>query len=227
MNALLPIGRPVRVEMLLDLVCPWCFLGFRRLQRALAARPQLDVTVAWRPFLLNPDLPESGLPHEEFVRRKYGGDERARRFYRSVSELGEQDGATFRFDRIRRIPSTVDAHRLLGWSAAWPSRTAPFVDGLFTAHFTDGADIGDHGTLAVLAARAGLDADAARDMLRGTDGLDRVHTENLRAHRAGITGVPCVIVGGELAVMGAQESIVLQRLLDAATAETMEIALSR
>lgn len=218
MNALTPIHTRLAIEVVHDFVCPWCYLGVRRLLRALALRPDDLFEINWRPFLLNPDIPREGLSRPDYVQRKYGGEERGRRLYASVTELGLQDGVTFRFDRMTHIPSSVDAHRLAGWAARFGPADA-LVEALFAAQFTQGLDIGDLDVLAGIAAAAGLDESAAFAFLRSRENADIVHSENLRAHRRGISGVPCFVFAGRLAVSGAQETEVFLRLLDVATLE--------
>ncbi len=218
MNVLAPPRSRLAVEVVHDLVCPWCFLGLRRLMRALRRRPDLQADMIWRPFLLNPDMPRVGMPRADYVVRKFGGEERARRLYASIAEIGRSEGVLFRFDRIRRTPSSVDAHRLVRWSAGY-GRGAEMVEALFSAHFTDGRDIGDAHVLAAVAQSCGLDAGEALHFLHGDAECDAVHAENLRAHRLGINGVPCFVIGGRHAIAGAQEPEVIERLLDVALVE--------
>jgi len=206
------------IEVVHDLVCPWCYLGVHRLLRTLQRRPDVAYDLAWHPFLLNPDMPRTGMPRHDYVIRKFGGEERARRLYGSITDIGRNEGLGFRFDRIRLTPSSVDAHRLVRL-AAREGRADAMVQALFAAHFTEGLDIGDIQVLAALAATCGLDPTAARAFLDGTDERDVVHAENLRAHRLGINGVPCFVLAGRHAIAGAQESEVLERLLDVALIE--------
>ncbi len=220
MNALAPPSSRPTIEVVHDFVCPWCYLGVRRLLRALASRPGQSFAIDWRPFLLNPDIPRQGLSRADYVVRKFGGEDRARRLYASVTELGRQDGVAFRFERMAHVPSSVDAHRLAGWAARFGAVNA-VVEALFAAQFAEGLDIGDHAVLAAIAAGIGLDAAEALAYLRSSEGADLVHAENLRAHRRGISGVPCFVFPGRLAVSGAQEAEVFQRLLDVAALETV------
>jgi predicted DsbA family dithiol-disulfide isomerase len=206
------------IEVVHDLVCPWCYLGVRRLLRTRARRPDLLVDLHWRPFLLNPDMPRGGMARADYVVRKFGGEERARRLYASISDLGAAEGISFRFDRIRRTPSSVDAHRLVRWAARF-GRAGDVVEALFAAHFADGRDIGDAAVLAAVAASCGLRQSAARAFLATDAELDTVHADNLRAHRLGINGVPCFVVAGRHAIAGAQEPAVIERLLDVAAVE--------
>jgi predicted DsbA family dithiol-disulfide isomerase len=220
MNVLVPPRTHLTVEVVHDLVCPWCFLGLRRLQRLLRRRPDLGFEVAWRPFLLNPDMPRVGMPRADYVVRKFGGEDRARRLYASIAEIGRSEGVLFRFDRIRRTPSSVDAHRLVRFAAAY-GRGPETVEALFSAHFTDGRDIGDPGVLIAVAQACGLEAATVRRFLYSDAETDAVHAENLRAHRLGINGVPCFVIGGRHAIAGAQEPEVLERLLDVALVEAI------
>ncbi len=221
MNILAPPKARLVVEVVHDLVCPWCYLGTRRLVRTVRRRPDLLVELVWRPFLLNPDMPRLGMARSDYVVRKFGGEDRARRLYGSIADIGRAEGVPFRFDRVRRTPSSVDAHRLVRWSARY-GRADEVVEALFAAHFADGRDIGDIGMLTAIAASCGLDPAAAHLMLAGDAELDGVHADNLRAHRLGINGVPCFVVGGRHAIAGAQEPEVIERLLDVAAVEMMD-----
>jgi predicted DsbA family dithiol-disulfide isomerase len=221
MNVLAPPKARLSVEVVYDLVCPWCYLGLRRLLRTLRRRPDLLFDITWRPFLLNPDMPRAGMARADYVVRKFGGEDRARRLYASISEIGRSEGLQFRFERIRRTPSSVDAHRLVRYAAGF-GRATEMVEALFAAHFTDGRDIGEIAGLAEIAAGCGLDGVLAQSFLRSDAETDTVHSENLRAHRLGINGVPCFVIGGRHAIAGAQESEVIERLLDVAVVEAAE-----
>jgi predicted DsbA family dithiol-disulfide isomerase len=217
-NLLTPAHARLQIEVVFDLVCPWCFLGVRRLRRMLRARPDVRADLIWRPFLLNPDLAPQGVPRQEYLVRKFGGEDRARRLHGTIAELGRAEGLEFRFDRIRRVPHSLDAHRLVRWAGRQGASDA-MVEALFLAYFADGADVGDAAVLAAVAARQGLDGVAARRFLATAAEVEAVHADNLRAHRLGINGVPCFVVGGRHAIAGAQEAEVLERLLDVALVE--------
>ena len=221
MNILAPPKARLGVEIVYDLVCPWCFLGTRRLMRTLRRRPDLLFELTWRPFLLNPDMPRLGMSRPDYVVRKFGGEDRARRLYASIAEIGRAEGVPFRFEKIRRTPSSVDAHRLVRYAARF-GRADEMVEALFSAHFTDGRDIGDHAVLLSIAPACGLDLAATRRFLAGDAEADAVHADNLRAHRLGITGVPCFVIAGRHAIAGAQEPEVIERLLDVAAIEAAE-----
>lgn len=203
------------IEVVFDFVCPWCFLGVRRLLRVLADRPDLQAELHWRPFLLNPDIAPGGVPRQDWLTRRLGGEDRARRLNGAITELGAAEGIAFRFDLLKRVPASLDAHRLLRWA----SRQGPceeLVDQLFRAHFTEGADIGQPSALAAIAEGCGFPG--AAHFLAGAGEAEWVHLENLRAHRLGINGVPCFVVEGQHAIAGAQEPEVLERLIEVALA---------
>jgi len=217
-NVLAPPRARLQVEVVYDLVCPWCYLGTRRLRRALRARPDVLADILWRPFLLNPDIPLAGMPRQEFLTRKFGGEERARRLHGTIADLGRAEGVPFRFERILRMPSSLDAHRLVRFAAREGLADA-MVDALFHGYFAEGADIGHLDTLLRIAQGVGLDRAATHRFLDSAAEADAVHAENLRAHRLGINGVPCFVIGGRHAIAGAQEPEVLERLLDVALVE--------
>ena len=221
----LPIPpRPrLSIQVVHDLVCPWCYIGVRRLFRTLRRRPELQFELTWRPFLLNPDMPRAGMARAEYVLRKFGGEERARRLYASLAEIGLAEGVQFRFERIRRTPSSIDAHRLVRLATRY-GRAPEIVEALFAAHFTDGRDLGDIRVLIAIAASCGLSGEAARQFLLGEEAAESVHAENLHAHRLGINGVPCFVVAGRHAIAGAQEPEVIERLLDVALVDALEQA---
>jgi predicted DsbA family dithiol-disulfide isomerase len=166
-------------------------------------------------------MPRAGMSRPDYVIRKFGGEDRARRLYASIAEIGRAEGIEFRFDRIRRTPNSVDAHRLVRLSARY-GLADQMVQALFFAHFTDGRDTGDHKVLIAVATACGLDPAAVRAFLRSDQDADSVYAENLRAHRLGINGVPCFVIAGRHAIAGAQEPEVIERLLDIAVVEAAE-----
>nr|WP_209442023.1 DsbA family oxidoreductase [Neoroseomonas oryzicola] len=215
---LAPPRARLQIEVVFDLVCPWCYLGTRRLRRALRARPDIVADILWRPFLLNPDIPAAGLPRQDFLTRKFGGEERARRLHATISELGRAEGVPFRFDRILRMPSSLDAHRLVRY-AAREGQADQMVEALFHGYFAEGLDLGHIDSLVRIATRVGLEQGAVHRFLDSGAEADAVHAENLRAHRLGINGVPCFVVAGRHAIAGAQEPEVIERLIDVALVE--------
>jgi predicted DsbA family dithiol-disulfide isomerase len=219
-NILTPPKARLKIEIVHDLVCPWCYLGIRRLIRTLRRRPDIAFELIWRPFLLNPDMPRLGMSRPDYVVRKFGGEDRARRLYATITDVGRQEGLTFRFDRIRRTPSSIDAHRLVRFAAGY-GVADNLVEALFAAHFSNGQDIGEHAVLAAVAASCGMDSHLVRAFLASDEEAEAVHADNLRAHRLGINGVPCFVVDGMHAIAGAQEPEVIERLLDIATVDSV------
>lgn len=209
---------PLVVDVVSDLVCPWCFIGKRKLESALAefahAEPRVDMQVRWHPFQLNPDLPADGLPRTRYVAQKFGGASRASEIYARVKAAGELVGIPFEFDRIEIQPNTFDGHRLVAW-AQQQGDAGGLVERLFSAFFLEGRRIGDTSELARLAADCGWPEEGARAMLASDALRDVVTDESREAIGAGIQGVPCFIFNGRVAVSGAQDP---QNLLEAITA---------
>jgi predicted DsbA family dithiol-disulfide isomerase len=221
-NVLAPPKARLSIEIVHDLVCPWCYLGVRRLLRTLRRRPDIAFELIWRPFLLNPDMPRIGMARPDYVVRKFGGEDRAKRLYATISETGRNEGLDFRFDRIRRTPSSIDAHRLVRYASGY-GRADSLVEALLAAHFSDGYDIGEHSVLVAVAAACGMDPVLARRFLASDAEAEGVHADNLRAHRLGINGVPCFVVDGMHAIAGAQEPAVIERLLDIAMVDAVRL----
>jgi predicted DsbA family dithiol-disulfide isomerase len=206
------------IDIVSDTVCPWCFIGKRRLERALAQRPGLEVQIGWRPFELNPDMPPAGLDRAQYLQLKFGGVERAGRIYATIANAGAEEGIDFRFDRIRRTPNTIASHRLIRW-AAGQNRQDAVVERLFTTYFVQGEDIGDHEVLTAVARDAGMDPELTRDLLTRGDDVEVVKAEEQVARRMGINGVPCFIVDRKYAISGAQDPAVLLQVFDLAVRE--------
>ena len=193
----------IYVDIVSDTICPWCYIGKRRFERALAQSGRADIAVAWRPFQLNPDMPPEGMTRDDYVRAKFGGGDRPRQIYQAIAESGREAGIEFQFSRIRRTPNTVLSHRLVHWSAK-QERQDEIVAELFKAYFEEGLDIGDIDTLVECARRGGLDPFAAHRFLLGDEGRQEVVASDVYARRLGINGVPCFIVNRKYAVSGAQ-----------------------
>jgi predicted DsbA family dithiol-disulfide isomerase len=194
----------VLIDIFSDVVCPWCFIGKRRLEKALGMRPEIAPQIRWRAYQLNPDMPAEGMPTEEFFTAKFGGAERIDERRAAVIEAGRSAGIEFAFERIGREPNTRDAHRLIR-HAADRGKAGPLVEALFQAHFMKGRDIGDRATLAAIAGDNGLDAAEARAFLDTERGAEAVLAEEEQAQRLGISAVPCYIFELQYAVAGAQE----------------------
>ncbi len=221
MNILTPMPSRLAIEFVYDFVCPWCYLGVKRLGFLLARRQDLGVELIWRPFLLNPDMPRGGMSRTDYMIRKFGAEDRARRLYASIAEIGAADGIWFNFPAIRHTPNSVDAHRLVR-HAGHSGAADALVEDIFNAHFIEGADIGSHAVLTQLAAGRGMDRQQVAAFLASGQGAEFVHAENLHAHRLGINGVPCFLIDGEHAIAGAQETEVLERLIELACSTARE-----
>ena len=188
------------IDVISDVICPWCFIGKRRLEKALGGRP---ATVRWHPFQLNPDMPREGIDRKEYRIRKFGSWERSLELDAQVAAAGRGEGIAFDFDRMARTPNTLDAHRII-WLAGERGVQDAVVEALFLAYFTDGRDLSDRATLAEVAAGAGLDRDEVVELLEGDKGLDVVRAGEEQARRIGVSGVPFFVVNGKVALSGAQ-----------------------
>jgi len=202
---------PLSVDIISDVVCPWCYLGKRRLEAALELASERDVTVQWKPFRLDPTIPREGIGRRDYLERKFGSVEAVRPMHDQLAALGAAVGIDFRFDRITRSPNTVDAHRLIRWAAAEGVQDEA-VERLFLAYFTEGLDIGHPAVLAQLGSDVGLGREVA-DRLSSAEDRAEVEGEIETAYRIGVSGVPCYIVDRRYAIVGAQEPPVLAGVL--------------
>ena len=205
----------VQIDIYADPVCPWCFIGKRRIERTLAARDDVAATVTWRPFQLNPDMPPEGMDRVTYLSSKFGGMERAAKFYNLIAEAGQSERIAFDFEAIQHTPNTLDAHRLIRF-AGLHGRQSDVVEALFNAYFMTGEDIGDHGVLTRIAFASGLDGHAVKEYLAGDADRSEIAAEDLRARRMSIDAVPCFIIDGQYAISGAQEPEAFYPLLDLA-----------
>ena len=205
----------MHIDIVADVTCPWCFIGKRRLERALALRPDLTATLSWRAFELNPDLPSDGISRELYISTRFGNSRPAERLYAAVSAAGRAEGIEFVFERIRRTPNTLRAHRLIHLVGA-KGAADRVVETLFRGYFLKGLDIGDIDTLAKLAARAGLDQEETHRYLMGDDGTLEVRAEEHRARRLGIHAVPYFVLERGYAISGAQEPEMFLPMFDIA-----------
>ncbi len=207
------------IEVVSDVVCPWCYLGKRRLERAIATLPDGTIAVRWRPFRLDATIPPQGIDRQTYVTRKFGSVAAVDGAHRQLTEMGRAEGIAYRFDRITRSPNTIDAHRLVRW-AADDGREDAMVERLFAAYFSEGLDVGDQAVLARLAGEAGLDEDTTARRLAGDEDRAEVAGEIDQAYRIGVTGVPCFIIDRRYAVIGAQPPEVIAAAIEQAASET-------
>lgn len=219
----------LRIDVVSDVVCPWCFVGKRRLDAALAqlaAAGEPVPAVHWHPFELNPDLPRDGIDRRQYLTAKFGGAQRAAAIYERVRAAGATAGIDFAFDRILRQPNTRDAHRLIAWAEgqgaddashdAAASGVSTLVERVFRAYFCEGRSLVGVAALADLAGEAGYDRDAALAWLESDRGIAEVSDAEQRAHAIGVTGVPFFILAGRVAVSGAQDTEILLRAISQA-----------
>ncbi len=209
-------ANPLTIDVISDVVCPWCYLGEKRLAQALLDEPG-PVVVRWRPYQLDPTIPEGGLDRMEYMEKKFGRDGRLGAIHDRLVALGREAGVSFAFDKIARAPNTLDAHRLIRWSASAGVQGA-VVDRLFRAYFVEGRDVGDRGVLLDIAAECGLDAGLVANLLEGGADVEAVRNSIAEAQAIGVTGVPFFIFAGRLGVPGAQDVEALKRAMAQARA---------
>ncbi|MBT5239507.1 MAG: DsbA family oxidoreductase [Rhodospirillaceae bacterium] len=211
----------MKIEIVFDTVCPWCYVGKRRFDRALKDRPNLKPEIQYRSFLLNPDLPPGGVDRREFLERKFGSPQQYERVIEALVFTGKGEGIDFALDKIDRTPNSANSHRLVRLAQAIGAQ-GKAVDALFAAYFERGMDIGDPEILIRLAEEIGLDRQVATTHMLGEGDLNSVFNANARMHRLGVTGVPCYIFNESKAISGAQEPEIIVRMLDMASAQEAE-----
>jgi predicted DsbA family dithiol-disulfide isomerase len=201
----------INIDVVSDVVCPWCYLGKARLDQAIAnVAGEIHVTVNWRPYQLNPDLPPEGVDHKSHLAAKLGGQAAVDRAHQMLTGLGQQDGIAFDFDAVKISPNTLDAHRLIRWALTeGPEIQSKVASLLFKANFEQGRNVGDHAVLLDIATEAGLDRNVIAALLASNADKDAVGEEIEAARGMGVTGVPCFIIDSKYAVMGAQSVDVL------------------
>jgi len=192
------------VDVISDVICPWCYIGKRRYEKAIAAVDgQHDVKVHWHPFQLNPSMPKEGISRRDYRTKKFGSWERSLKLDAKVIAVGESEGIHFAFDKTEKTPNTVDAHRFI-WLAGQNDCHDAVVEALFRAYFTEGKDIGNYQTLIDVAAEAGLDRRAAETLLRSEAGLDVISNGREMSQRHQVDGVPFFIINNTITLSGAQ-----------------------
>lgn len=211
----------IQLDVVSDVMCPWCYIGKRRLEQALADLSgeasgngdAIEVELRWRPFQLDPTLPQEGRDRREYLEKKFGGPERAKEIYERIREAGLEEGLEFNFDAIEVSPNTIDAHRVIRWASNEGQEIQDkLVERLFKDFFMDGAHLGKHEVLVEAAGEAGMDESIVAALLATDQDRDAVSQEIAVAQQMGVTGVPCFIIDNKYAVMGAQPA---QHILDA------------
>jgi predicted DsbA family dithiol-disulfide isomerase len=204
----------MQIDVISDTVCPWCFIGKRRLMHAMALRSHIAFDVKWRPYRLDPTVPKTGMDRQAYMRAKFGDDPmKIVEMYKLIAQEGAKDGIEFDFAAIVRRPNTLDSHRLIRW-AEIAGVQDDVVERLFIAYFENGEDIGDIRVLADIADTCGMDGVEVAQMLESDTDIALVEREDQIAHEMGVTGVPAMIFGGKLAVSGAREAEMLAAVID-------------
>jgi predicted DsbA family dithiol-disulfide isomerase len=197
-------SEPITIDVVSDVVCPWCFIGKRRLEKAIASRPDLDVEVRFHPYFLNDWVPREGISRTEYLTTKFGSPERYNRNVPRMIEAAASEGLTYAPDKIQRQPNTLDCHRLILWADQQQGSGPRMKQRLMSLYFAEGADLTDREVLVKAAADCGLDATQVRELLATDTDVDTVTRAAEQAKAAGIDGVPMFIFNGVLAVSGAQ-----------------------
>ena len=208
----------VKLDIISDPICPWCYIGKTLLEEALAARPDHPFTIEWHPFQLNPDMPAAGMDRRAYLEGKFGGKEGAVRAYAPVVERAEAAGLKIDFEAMKRTPNTLDAHRLLHW-AGIEDKQNDCAAALFKAYFEDGRDIGHHEVLGDIADGLGMDAAVVQKLLKGDADRDDIIARDKQFREMGVRSVPTFIVNGQHAVPGCQDSALWLRVIDDITAQ--------
>jgi predicted DsbA family dithiol-disulfide isomerase len=200
----------IDVDVVSDVVCPWCFLGEKRLASAIATLKDIDVHVRWRPFQLDPTIPPEGKDRKAYMKAKFNDENRLRQIHANLVSLGGAEGIAFDFDAIKVSPNTLDAHRVIRWAGATGDAVQNrLVEELFARYFERGENTGDHRVLTEAARTAGMDAAVVETLLPTDADAEAMRAEIATASRMGISGVPCFLIEGKYAVMGAQDAAAL------------------
>lgn len=195
----------MQLDVISDTVCPWCYIGKRRLDKAISSwdRKDVEIAVTWRPYQLDATIPAEGVDRQKYYERKFG-TERAKEAGKVIAEYGEQEGIKFAFDKIKRSPNTLDSHRLVKW-AGTAGVQLDAVELLFKRYFEDGADVGCHEVLIEVATDIGMDVDLVRELLATDTDRKHIEYEDHKAREMGVTGVPCFLFEQKFSVVGAQD----------------------
>jgi predicted DsbA family dithiol-disulfide isomerase len=216
----------MQIDIVSDAICPWCYIGKRRFERALATYPDAgSLAITWWPFQLNPTMPPEGMERGIYLAEKFGSAAQAADIYRQVEAAGRREGISFAFDKMMRTPNTLESHRLIGFAAIRGVQNE-MVEVLFRGYFEQGKDIGQHDILLAAAQEVGLDDAETRAFLAGDEGRQEIAANDVAARQLGISGVPCFIVDRRFAISGAHEPEIFLRALQMAaqgsTPETLQ-----
>ena len=217
------MSKPVRIDIVSDVVCPWCFIGKKRLENAVAMKPDVPVELHWRPYFRNAGSPREGISREQYLTTKFGGVDRYKGIAQRVAAAAQAEGLTYAMDKISRQPNTTDAHRLIRW-AGEIGKAAEMKQTLMDFYFTQGGDLTDRETLVRAASAVGLDAEKVRADLASDKDVAEVERKAEAAKEAGIQGVPMFIFDGRFAVSGAQAPEYLAEAIERASQQSADAA---
>lgn len=211
----------IKLDIISDPICPWCYIGKAELDKALSEHPDHPFAIEWHPFQLNPDMPAGGMDRVEYLELKFGGKTGAANAYAPIVERAEAIGLKIDFPAIKRTPNTLDAHRLIHWAGLEGCQT-PMVSALFRAYFTEGKDISDPARLTELAEQVGMDAAVVAKLLASDADRDDISSRDRHSREMGVTGVPTFIVANRHAVPGAQPASLWASVIADLRGETEE-----
>jgi predicted DsbA family dithiol-disulfide isomerase len=217
------MSKPVRIDIVSDVVCPWCFIGKKRLEDAVAMKPDVPVELHWRPYFLNDWIPREGISREQYLTTKFGSVERYNGIAQRVAAAAQAEGLTYAMDKISRQPNTLDAHRLIRW-AGDIGKAAEMKQTLMDFYFTQGADLTDRDTLVRAASTVGLNAEETRAALASDKDIAEVEREAEAAKESGIQGVPMFIFDGRFAISGAQAPETIAEAIERASQQSADAA---
>jgi predicted DsbA family dithiol-disulfide isomerase len=203
----------MQIDIVSDTVCPWCFIGKRRLERAFLLRPDMQFNIHWRAYRLDPSVPPEGLDRKAYMKAKFGDNPNRQAMADALQTAGRSEDIAFNFDAIARTPNTLDSHRLIRW-AGGAGLQNEVVERLFTAYFEDGRDIGNRDVLVEIASDAGMDSALVADLMDQGEDRELIEREDALAHRMGISGVPTFIFENKYLVSGAQDAETLAQVMD-------------
>ena len=203
----------VKLDIISDPICPWCYIGKANLDRALEAHPDHPFAIEWHPFQLNPEMPANGMDRREYLETKFGGKDAAISVYSRIADAANEAGLSINFEAIQRTPNTINAHRLIHW-AGLEERQTFVVAALFKAYFKDGRDIGDLDVLADIGGECGMDREMVRTLLNGTADKEDIAKRDTHSREMGVTGVPTFVVANQHVLPGAQPPQMWKNVLE-------------
>ena len=203
----------MQIDVISDIICPWCYIGKRRLEQAVSLRPHASFEVRWRPFQLDPTTPQEGVDRKAHLEAKFGSLEKLKEIQATLEQAGDEVGIAFAFDRISRTPNTLNAHRLIRWSHSLGIQDS-IVEGLFRAYFIEGRNIGDMKVLAEIGDAEGMDGELVEELLVSDADIESVTQQDSMARKFGVQGVPSFLIGGQTLMTGAQDAETLASIID-------------